>query len=195
MIALICIAIIIFFIFHYKNPETGNTSINQSEDQIVQSILNISSYQAKMEVEIQSNKNTNRYVVKQEVTKEGIATQEVLEPENTAGIVTKYENGKLSINHTKLNLSTVYENYRYMVDNSLWLDSFIEDYKKYSQATKQIVEGNEIILEVKNEENNKFSVYKKLSIDKQTGKPTKLMVQDINQSTLVYILYTEMKIS
>ena len=53
---------------------------------------------------------------------------------------------------------------------------------------------NELILEVKNE-NNPYNVTKKLYIDRKSGKPTKMIVKDINQKTLVYILYTEIEIS
>ena len=42
---------------------------------------------------------------------------------------------------------------------------------------------------------NKYSIYKKLYIDKQTAKPIKLEVQDINQKILVYMLYNEIKIN
>ena len=80
-----------------------------------------------------------------------------------------------------------------MVENRLWLDSFIEEYKTTAN-TKTTSNENEIILEVKNE-NNPYNIYKKLYIDKKTGKPIKMIVQDINQKTLVYILYTEIKIS
>lgn len=91
-------------------------------------------------------------------------------------------------------MSTTFENYNYIVENKLWLNSFIEDYKKYNNA-KMISQNDEIILEVKCEDTNKYNVYKKLYIDKKTGKPTKMIVQDINQKTLVYILYTEIEIS
>ena len=51
----------------------------------------------------------------------------------------------------------------------------------------------EIILEIKNPE-NKYHNFKRLDIDNETKKPTKLEVQDSTQNTIVYILYNEIKI-
>ena len=49
-------------------------------------ILNISSYEAEIEVTVESNKNTNKYVVEQTYKKDGSAKQVVLEPSNISGI-------------------------------------------------------------------------------------------------------------
>lgn len=56
-------------------------------------------------------------------------------------------------------------------------------------------ENNMLIMEVKLEHENPYISYKKLFIDKTTGKITKLIVQDKNQKNLVYILYNEIKIN
>ena len=92
-----------------------------------------------------------------------------------------------------MDLETTFQNYQYIVENRLWLDSFIEDFKTLENK-KTSSDQNEIILEVKRE-NMPYNIYKKLYIDKKTRKPIKLIVQDINQKTLVYILYTEITIS
>lgn len=188
------VILIIIFILAYNLLKNGNTKINKSEEDIVQSILNINSYEAKLEIEIETNKNKTRYVVKQKLENGNISTQEVLEPTNVAGVVTQYDGTNLKIINNSLNLEKTFENYNYIVENRLWLDSFIEDYKKYNNS-KVSSKENQIILEVKDEDGNKYNVYKKLYIDKNTCKPTKMIVQDINQKTLVYILYTEIEIS
>ena len=97
------------------------------------------------------------------------------------------------IKNNKLDLETTFQNYQYIVENRLWLDSFIEDFKTLENK-KTSSDQNEIILEVKRED-MPYNIYKKLYIDKKTRKPIKLIVQDINQKTLVYILYTEITIS
>ncbi len=191
-IILILIALTIFLIFYYKNGKTGNTIINQSEEKILDTILNMTSYQAKLDITIETNKNKTKYVVNQSM-KNGISKQEVLEPENIAGVITEYDGKNLKIRNNKLNLETTFENYQYIVENRLWLDSFIAEYKT-SQNVKNSSQENEILLEIENKE-NPYNVHKKLYVDKKTGKPTKMIVQDINQKTLVYILYTEIKIS
>ena len=119
--------------------------------------------------------------------------QEVLEPENIAGVVTEYDGTNLKIKNNKLNLETTFQNYQYVVENRLWLNSFIKEFKESSNKKVNSKE-NEIILEVSNTE-NPYNTYKKLYIDKKTGKPTKLQVEDINKKMLVYILYTEITIS
>lgn len=189
---IILVAIIIFCFFYYKNEKNGNTIINKSEEEIIESILNMKSYQAKLDISIETNKNKTQYSVSQTL-ENGKAKQEVLEPSNIAGVITEYDGENLKIKNNKLNLETTFQNYQYIVKNRLWLDSFVEEYKT-KENTKQTSEENQIILEVKTEEDS-YNVYKKLYIDKKTAKPTKMMVQDINQKTLVYILYTEITIS
>lgn len=188
----IIILLTIFLILYYKNNKNGNTTINKSEEEIINSILEMKSYSAKLDITIETNKNKTQYKVSQTL-KEGKATQEVLEPENIAGVITEYDGTNLKIKNNKLDLETTFQNYQYIVENRLWLDSFIEDFKTLGNK-KTSSNQNEIILEVKRED-TPYNIYKKLYIDKKTGKPIKLIVQDINQKTLVYILYTEITIS
>ena len=150
------------------------------------------SYSAKLDITIETNKNETKYKVSQTL-ENGKAKQEVLEPENIAGVITEYDGTNLKIKNSKLNLETTFDNYKYIVENRLWLDSFIEEYKT-TQNTKTSSNENEIILELKRED-EPYNIYKKLYIDKKTGNVSKMIVQDINQKTLVYILYTEIKIS
>lgn len=93
-----------------------------------------------------------------------------------------------------INLSKIYENYNYILENSLCLYNFIDNYKKSSNS-KCREEGNVIILETKVEDNNKYNVYEKLYIDKKTVKPIKMEIEDINKNMLVYISYNEIKIN
>ena len=193
LVVIVVVAVItIFLIFHYKNQKSGNNSINKSEEEIINDILNMKCYNAKMDITIETNKNKTEYVVTQKL-EDGKAVQEVIKPENIAGVVTEYDGEKLVIKNNKLNLETTFQNYQYLVENRLWLDSFIEEYKDLN-SHKQESKENEIILEVQKND-NPYNVIKKLYIDRNTGKPSKLTVQDINQKTLVYILYTEIDIS
>ena len=75
----------------------------------------------------------------------------------------------------------------------MWLNSFIKEFKETNNKKTSATE-KEIILEIDNRKNT-YSSYKKLYIDKKTGKPTKMQIEDVNQKVLVYILYTEIKIS
>lgn len=192
MIAILLISITIFCIWYYKNGKNGNTMINKSEEEIIETILNMKSYQAKLDITIETNKNKTQYMVQQSLV-DGKAKQEVLKPENIAGVITEYDGKNLTIKNNKLNLESTFQNYQYMVENTLWLDSFIEIYKT-KETSKITSKENEILLEIKKEE-NPYQTYQTLHIDKKTGKPTKMIVKDINQKTLVYILYTEITIS
>ena len=149
VVVILIIIISIFLNLYYKNIKTGNTIINKSEEQIIEDVLNIKSYEAKVDIKIQTNKNETKYVVNQ-VLNNGIAKQEVIEPQNIAGVITEYDGNNLKIRNNKLDLETTFQDYEYVVENSLWLDSFIEEYKKIENKNKTVI-GNEIILEVTTE--------------------------------------------
>lgn len=123
VIVLAIIAIIVFFFVknNYKKINIGNNITNKSIEQIEEYILNISSYKARIEVEVVSNKNENKYILMQKYASPNISKQEVIEPSNIKGIETIYNGTSLTINNSKLGLSSIYENYQYMVDNCLWI--------------------------------------------------------------------------
>lgn len=123
VIVLAIIAIIVFFFVknNYKKINIGNNITNKSIEQIEEYILNISSYKARIEVEVISNKNENKYILMQKYVSPNISRQEVIEPSNIKGIETIYNGTSLTINNSGLGLSSIYENYQYMVDNCLWI--------------------------------------------------------------------------
>ena len=191
---LIAILFIIFTKNNYKTLKKGNNINNQIRDKVCDNILNISSYEAKAEVMIESNKNINKYVLKQEYNNSGKIEQIVLEPSNIEGLTISYNEGNLTINNTKLNLQTVYNNYKYVVDNNLWLNSFIKDYRESNN--KSISENSDyIVMTVDISDSNNYGKIKILYINKTTGNPEKMLIQDKNQKNMVYILYSEIRIN
>ncbi len=204
LIILICIILAITIISVYfinknnkifnKNFNIGNNITSKSIQEIEQYILNISSYEAKAEVMIESNKNINKYVLKQEYNNSGKIEQIVLEPSNIEDLTISYNEGNLTINNTKLNLQTVYNNYKYVVDNNLWLNSFIKDYRESNN--KSISENSDyIVMTVDISDSNNYGKIKILYINKTTGNPEKMLIQDKNQKNMVYILYSEIRIN
>lgn len=204
LIILICIILAITIITVYfinknnkifnKNFNIGNNITSKSIQEIEQYILNISSYEAKAEVMIESNKNINKYVLQQEYNNSGKIEQIVLEPSNIEGLTISYNEGNLTINNTKLNLQTVYNNYKYVVDNNLWLNSFIKDYRESNN--KSISENSDyIVMTVDISDSNNYGKIKILYINKTTGNPEKMLIQDKNQKNMVYILYSEIRIN
>lgn len=202
IILFIVLVLTIIVIFLLKNDNKISNSVNnignKSLEEIEKYILNISSYNAELEVTVESNKNTNKYLLEQQYSANSFK-QVVREPSNIEGLEIIYENNNLKINNTKLNLSNIYENYNYIAGNFLSLDSFIEDYKKEkeSQSKNYAIksENNYVIMEVKLSNGNKYASYKKLYIDRNTGNIAKLVIQDINKKNLVYILYSKIEIN
>lgn len=196
IMTVLMVAIIIYFFSKNtnKNLKIGNNLSNKTNQKIEEYILNISSYEAEIEIEIESNKNKTKYKMQQSYVSPNIEKQTIMEPENISGLETIYDGSKLTINNTKLNLSTVYQNYQYITENFLWLNSFIEDYKK-SNNKKIYEEGNMLVMDVVLEGSNPYVYSKKLFIDKSTSEIEKMIVQDKNQKKIVYILYNEIKIN
>ena len=184
IIILLIIGIIIFLIFNNKWVKKSKIGNNSSSQEIVDYILNISSYSATIEVEVKSNKNENKYILKQEYNGENQNSQEVIEPTNIAGIKIIKEGDSLKLENSNLNLTSVFEKYEYISDNCLDLSSFIEDYKNDENA-KFKEENNQIIMQTKS---------KTLYIDKNTAMPIKMEVIQTHKNVAVYILYNELKI-
>lgn len=195
ILAVLVTSLIIYFFIknNYKNLKSGNNMSNKNLKEIEEYILSIRSYNAKIEVEIQSNKNKNKYVLEQKYAEPNVQKQIVLEPSNIEGLETIFDGNNLKINNTKLNLSTIYENYSDVTSNFLWLNTFTEEYKKMIETGKQnIIEQNGIIImEIKDAD----ELNKKLYIDRKTGKPIKMQIKNVSKNTTVYILYNEIEIN
>ena len=146
ILAVLVTSVIIYFFIknNYKNLKSGNNMSNKNLKEIEEYILSIRSYNAKIEVEIQSNKNKNKYVLEQKYAEPNVQKQIVLEPSNIEGLETIFDGNNLKINNTKLNLSTIYENYSDVTSNFLWLNTFTEEYKKMIETGKQNMNGGRI---------------------------------------------------
>lgn len=195
VVIIIILILAIFFGFFYKKAikvfKTGN---NKTSQEIVDYILGISSYEVKVTVEVNSNKNSNKYILKQQYVSPNISTQEVIEPSNIAGIKLINDGTSLTLKNSQLDLSTVFENYTYLGDNCIDLISFIEDYKKSEESNYEENE-TQIIMKTISQNSNKYTKYETLYVDKETANPTKLEIKDDNEKTTVYILYNEVKIN
>lgn len=193
LLMIIIIGTIIFSVFNKNTSKVLKSGNNMSSQEIVDYILNISSYKANVTVSINSNKNSNKYILNQEYISPNTNKQEVLEPSNIAGVkIVRDENG-LTLENTRLDLSSIYENYDYIADNCLDLSSFIKD---YSEGDKSSCEEKEkqIIMKTQSKSDNNYTKNKTLYIDKETLKPERLEIKDNNQKTTVNILYNEVEI-
>ncbi len=173
-----------------KNLKNGN---NISSQEIVDYILSIKSYKSKINVQVNSNKNSNKYIMEQEYNTENGSIQTVIEPENIAGVKISLKDNLLKIENTNLSLSQMFENYQGLEDNILDLISFIEDYKTNEKSIFEENE-NEVILKTKNHSKNRYNQNKVLYINKENKLPTKLIVEDDNNNTTINIKYNNIEI-
>ena len=186
-------SVILFGVFYINKTKIMKFGNNNSSQEIIDNILNISSYEAIIEVEVNSNKNTNRYVIKQKYNAPDISEQEVLEPEDIQGVKIVKSKNELKVENTKINLVKIYNDYEYMTDNCLDLNTFIEKYKSTGKEIYEEKDG-EIILSVEDKK-NRYHEDNILYISKETGKPTKLEIKDDSKKTLIYILYREVELN
>ena len=191
LIVMIGIGGIIFYKKRVKNSKSGN---NKTSQEIVDYILNISSYEVQVTVNVASNKNSNKYILKQTYQSPNISMQEVIEPSNIAGIRIENNGTNLKLENSQLNLNTIIENYNYLGDNCLDLYSFIEDYKQ-DEKSKVEEKDTEIIMKASSNIENIYVQEKILHIDKQTMNPTQMEIKDNQQKTTIYILYNEVKVN
>ena len=193
---LLIILMVLGGIFFYKNRvkdlKSGN---NKTSQEIVDYILNISSYEVQVTVNVTSNKNKNKYILKQIYQSPNISSQEVLEPSNIQGVKIENNGEVLKIENANLNLNSILENYSYLGDNCLDLYSFIENYKSDENAEYEEKDTEIIMKTTSNIEENIYIQEKVLHIDKETYNPTKLEIKDNNQKTTIYILYNEVKLN
>ena len=194
IIAIAILLVAILIIFSKKSYETiniGNNNLNKTLEEVEDYILNIKSYTATIDVTVNSNKNSNKYLIKQS-HKEKNDEQEVLEPETIKGVKITYEDSSLKVENSKLNLEKIYNNYPYIESNILWLNSFIEEYR-ISEQRKITEKNEEIVMQIKRKNDKKIAV-EELILDKKTLKPTKLSIMDNSKNVIVYILYNEIEL-
>lgn len=188
LIFIICVLGIIIFIKKqnntYKILNVGNNSNeNITLDEIEKMLLNIKYYEAAIEVTVKSNKNTNKYLMKQvHCAEQDIQT--IIEPSDLEGVEMIYRDNKLEVKNSKLNVSKIYSDYPYIDDNALWLNSFLKDYKNVNPKIKE--EKNEFIIEIESQK-----IKKRLYIEKNSKNISKMEITDANKNDRVYILYNE----
>lgn len=193
LIIIILTIFLIFFIFKImtKNRKNGN---NMNSQEIVDKIKNLTSYTAKVKVQVNSNKNINKYVLLQKYNSQEGSMQEVIEPENIAGVKIIKKDNNLNIENSNLDLKTIYENYSGLENNSLDLINFISEYKENDHSNFE-EKNEEIVLKTTANKGNKYLENKVLYIDKNSSKPKKLMIQDNNQNTTIIIEYIEIELN
>ena len=108
---LLCVIIVLLIILGIviiknvtKKQKSGN---NMNSQEIVDNIKNLTSYTAKVKVQVNSNKKINKYILLQKYNSREGSMQEVIEPENIAGVKIIKKDNNLSIENTGLDLKTI----------------------------------------------------------------------------------------
>lgn len=184
---------VFLLILGYKFFATGNNKTIESEEQLCDYILNINDYSIEAKVTIYSNKNINTYSLKQ-FKKGERQIQEIINTDENYGVIIENEGEKVTIKNTKLDLISVFENYKEVTSNSIGLDSFIEDYQQ--DKSPQITEDEEsYIIKVKRKNNrNIYLAEKTLYVNKKNRKISKIEVTDVNKDKTILIEYTKFEI-
>ena len=188
--AIICI--IIFSIFYYIFCISGNNMI-RNKDEFVEDILeNFEKYEANIDVTIVSNKNENKYNMKQIVDGEN-SKLIINSPENVKGLEIEIRDDNLKITNEKTNMKKVYENYKSVINSSLFINSFIEEFIEFPTQIQE--NEKEIVVKVDlGTKNNTYTKFKELYLDKETKLPKKLIIKDNKQKINTSIIYNDIRI-
>lgn len=163
-----------------------------NSQEIVDYILGINSYKATVTIQVNSNKNTNRYILKQEYNTENGCVQEVLEPSNIAGVKVTRKDENIIIENTNLSLTNIFTNYKGLDNSSLDLSTFIQEYKSTNMSNFE--EDNANIM-MKTSTQNKYTKSKILYINKSNALPVKMVINDNNQNTTIIIEYNDIELN
>lgn len=187
--------LIVFCIFYYKTLKNGNNINSKSEKEFIDYILNdMKEYKANADVKIISNKTEKDYKIYQEVTNSK-STQKVLNEKDEDIIEIVLENNKLKIVNQILNLEKVYEEYSTLLNNSLFLNVFLDEYKNEENNQKIYEDNGDIILEIELVKNiNTYARFKRLHISKDTKSIKELIVLDDNKKIRACIKYNNIEI-
>ena len=184
IIFFVIILLIIFVICYYNTLKFGNNIIVKDENKIVDYVLNnITEYEAEIEVIIEGNKTTNIYKMKQNVSK-NYSSLEIISKGKIDGLKIEFTEGILKIQNTELKVDKIYENYTQLMNNTLFLGTFINKFKESNGTT--YVKDNELVFEI--------SDFGKLYVDIKTVKPIKLEIKDNTKKSNICINYISIEI-
>ena len=196
IVIFVIIFCMIFVIFNYKNFLFGNNIIKNRSNRKIEDILhNSNNYNADVSVTVNSNKTQNLYEIHQEV-RDNYSIQEIMAGEDIKGIKIELDGQNLKISNSNLSLEKVYENYTNMLNNAMFLNSFANDFKNEENDVKCYEENDEIIFEVKiNSSQNTYIKYKKLYVNSETLKPTKMEIKDNAKNETICIIYNNIELN
>ena len=184
----------IFSICYYKFFLSGNNIIKNRSDRNIEEVLNnYDNYTADITVMVNSNKTQNSYEIHQKV-RDNYSMQEITAGDDIKGVKIELNGENLKISNSNLKLEKVYENYANMLNNVMFLNSFVCDYKNNVNDARNYEEENKKIFEVKlNSNKNTYIRHKKLYINKENLKPEKMEIKADTQNETIFIIYNNVE--
>ncbi|MBQ7411211.1 MAG: hypothetical protein IJW20_07515 [Clostridia bacterium] len=187
--AIICITV--FLIFYYIFLRSGNNKFRNQNELLEDIFEKLESYEANVDVTIKSNKNENLYNMIQ-IVDEDYSKVILNSPENVKGLTLEIKDGNLIISNESANFIKEFKNYKSVVNNSLFLSSFIKDFENNESTIYE--ENGEILIEILLENENTYKKIKVLYLDKEKKLPKKLIIKDNTQNINTSIIYNDIKI-
>ena len=187
----VLICFILFCFFYYIFSKRGNNKNSNREIEIDDVLENFLNYEANLKINISSNKTNNSYSSIQKVENQ-YSKMVVFNPEENFNIEIEVNNNVLKITNKLLDVEKIYENQKILLNNHLFLNVFVQDFK---ENESKIEETNEEIIINTNLKNNPntYIKYKELVIDKKSLKPKKLIIKDNAQNNKICIIYNDVK--
>lgn len=194
MVVFVIIFCTFFAIFYYKIFLSGNNIFKNRSDRNIEEVLSsCDNYTADITVMVNSNKTQNSYEIHQEV-RENYSMQEITDGDDIKGVKIELNGDNLKISNSNLKLEKVYSNYKNMLNNAMFLNSFEVDYKNEGNEVKSYEKNDVIVFEVKLSSNqNTYIKYKKLYVNAETLKPTKMEIKDNAQKETICIIYNNVE--
>ena len=149
-------------------------------------------YEAKIKVKIYSNKNENEYTFKIIENGEN-SSLEAIGENDISGLKIENTKNNLTVKNTNLKLEKIYENYRPITNNSLFLSSFSKDYNEENEV-KNIEEKDSNVIKISLKNSSKYIKYKELYMNKESGMPEKLIIKNSDKQVVSCIEYINIEI-
>ena len=154
-------------------------------------ISKVSSYTCIAKVEAIGNKENTTYIFKHTYKKPDYYKLEVKSPKNLKGKTIEYKNNKIIINNPKINDTVEFKN----INNDaryLFIGDFINNYRN-DENTKLELTENELKIEVKIPDNNKYFNKQILYVNNNTKTPDKMEIVDNEENPRFIVTYEGFK--
>lgn len=192
IVAIIFILVISIF-YCYKFFIPGNNKSVKDVNELNEYILSIKKYSLEARITVNSNKNTNTYLLK-ETNENGISKQEVINEITNNGVSLEYQDEKLTIKNTELGLPRVFADYKELFTNPIDLNSFVEDYKLDDKKDVKTKDDYYIVSVKSMNSQNKYTTHKVLYFSRSKNQIEKMEVKDINNNQTIIIEYSSFKL-